>query len=142
MDNLKKQEPRKEFEIYESGDRKFKLTRFDPMEGNYIVYQIMTYILPMGVSAQLSSELGTEQQSQNLPMMSKKDFIDLEKMVLGTVYEMYGSGNTSPVIRDNGTYGVSDMTMNLSLRLLVASLKFNLSDFFGDLPFFAQQVEE
>ena len=56
MDNLKKQEPRKEFEIYESGDRKFKLTRFDPMEGNYIVYQIMTYILPMGVSAQLSSE--------------------------------------------------------------------------------------
>ena len=100
--------------------------------------QILTQVLPMGLGDALKKEAGSE---ANLPkadsgakLMSKQEFIELQKDILSTVYERFESGNKSPVIRENGTYGVSDLSMGLTINLLIASLAFNFKDFFEGVP--------
>ena len=133
MENIKKRETTS---IFELDGRKFEINSFDPMEGNYILSQIITFVLPFGLSDILSSNVvGTEKAvGKSGTVMSKKDFINLQIDILKTVNEIYETGNKSPVVRENGTYGVADVSMNLLLQLLIASLAFNFKSFFVDGP--------
>lgn len=126
------------FTTYEVDDRKFIINAYDPMTGNYILFQVINFVLPFGIGNMLSKEVGTE---TNIPtsvgngkMMSKEDFINLQKDILYTVSEEMHGGHQAPVLRENGTYGVQDVTMALVLKLLVASLAFNFKDFFKEFP--------
>lgn len=123
---------------YNMDGRVFEINSFDPMEGNYILSQILAFVMPFGVGDMLSSSVGSEMKTLNLgtsgKMMSKADFISLQVDILKTVYEKYETGNKSPVVRENGTYGVADVTMTMLLKLLVASLAFNFKDFFAGAP--------
>ena len=129
---------RKEYDIFETDERTFKLMAFDPMEGNYMLMQIISFVMPLGIGSMLSSKIGTESIPTDLSqgkMMSKNDFVSLEKDILCKVEEVFRSGVTSPVVRENGTYGVENLSMALIARLIVASLAFNFKDFFEDIPF-------
>lgn len=122
---------------YEFDGRTFKIKMYDPMLGNYILTQIVQFVLPFGIgSALVESVGGTELKNIGVSgqAMSKKDFIQLQTDILCTVEEMYESGNTSPVVRENGTYGVEDVTSLMCIKLIVASLAFNFKDFFNELP--------
>ena len=130
---------RETYTTYENEGRKFKINSFDPMSGNYILMQILTCVLPFGISDVLKQQIpGSEiaMKTVNIggKMMSKQDFIALQTDILSTVEEILPSGNTSPVVRENGTYGVEDVTSILCLKLIVASLAFNYKDFFKELP--------
>ena len=130
------------FDYYEESGRKFKLNAFDPLEGNYILTQVLTFAMPMGLSSMLSIALGERVGTEGIipelgisnQKMSKRDFIELQRDVLKTVEEVYPSGETSPVIRENGTFGVENLSMKLSLNLIIASIAYNFKDFFGDVP--------
>lgn len=131
------------FTTYEVNDRKFIINAYDPMTGNYILMQVLTFVLPMGLGKELGKQTGTETKvpsvvTENAKLMPKEDFINLQKDILSTVYEEMPGGHRSPVLRDNGTYGVNDVTMGLVLKLLVASLAFNFKDFFEEF----QSIEE
>lgn len=130
---------RETYTTYENEGRKFKINSFDPMSGNYILMQILTCVLPFGISDALNKQIpGSETVMKTVnisgKMMSKQDFIALQTDILSTVEEILPSGNTSPVVRENGTYGVEDVTSILCLKLIVASLAFNYKDFFKELP--------
>ena len=130
---------RETYTTYENEGRKFKINSFDPMSGNYILMQILTCVLPFGISDALKQQVPgseTAMKASNIggKMMSKQDFIDLQTDILSTVEEILPSGNTSPVVRENGTYGVEDVTSILCLKLIIASLTFNYKDFFKELP--------
>lgn len=130
---------RETYTTYENEGRKFKINSFDPMSGNYILMQILTCVLPFGISDALKQQIpGSEiaMKTVNIggKMMSKQDFIALQTDILSTVEEILPSGNTSPVVRENGTYGVEDVTSILCLKLIIASLAFNYKDFFKELP--------
>ena len=128
---------RETFTTFEYENRKFKINSFDPMIGNYILMQIMTFILPFGIGDAVSQQTGSEMLARDRKksqMMSKEDFISLQTDILSTVEEIYQSGNTSPVVRENGTYGVEDVTAMLCLKLIIASLSFNYKDFFKEVP--------
>jgi len=133
--NFKKHET---FTTYEVNDRKFIINAYDPMLGNYILFQVITFVLPMGLDKALSKEVGTETKPtasvENVKMMSKEDFINLQKDILVTINEEMPGGHLAPVLRENGTYGISDVSMSLVLKLLVASLAFNFKDFFNEFP--------
>lgn len=135
MENLsaKKREASTTFEFDE---RTFKINSYDPMTGNYILAQIVQFILPLGVGDMLGAQMGGTEKKLGVSgqMMSKKDFIQLQTDILCTVEEVYNSGNTSPVVRENGTYGVADVTSLMCIKLIVASLAFNFKDFFVELP--------
>lgn len=130
---------RETYTTYENDGRKFKINAFDPMSGNYILIQILTCVLPFGISDAIKqqapgSETAMKVANSNNKMMSKQEFIALQTDILSTVEEVLPSGNTSPVVRENGTYGVEDVTSVLCLKLIIASLTFNYKDFFKELP--------
>ena len=133
MENIKKRETTS---IFELDGRKFEINSFDPMEGNYILSQIITFVMPFGLSDILSTNIGGTEKSvgKSGSMMGKQDFINLQIDILKTVNEIYETGNKSPVVRENGTYGVADVTMNMLLQLLIASLAFNFKSFFAEGP--------
>lgn len=122
---------RKTEDIFEIDGRKFILTKFDPLMGNYILLKICSYALPFGISEKLQGKLGVKLDITSLQKISRFDFIELQKDVLSTVYEQL-PGNRTPLINDNGSYGITDFSMMLSIQLLIASLAFNFSDFFGE----------
>lgn len=130
---------RETYTTYENDGRKFKINAFDPMSGNYILMQILTCVLPFGISDAIKqqapgSETAMKAANSNNKMMSKQEFISLQTDILSTVEEVLPSGNTSPVVRENGTYGIEDVTSMLCLKLIIASLTFNYKDFFKELP--------
>lgn len=123
---------------YSINGRNFQINSYDPMVGNYILMQIVSQVMPMGLGNMLNQEFGTESipsvGSASAPMMSKRDFIQLQVDILSTVYELYDTGEKSPVVRENGTYGVADVNMMMIMKLLIASLAFNFKDFFDAVP--------
>ena len=121
---------RKTQDLFEIDGRKFILKKFDPMTGNYILFQILTMALPFGISSKISQMLGVP-ENNNAAKMSKNEFIDLQKDILSFVFEQL-PGNTPCVINDNGSYGVSNFTMSICIQLIIAEIAFNFSDFFGE----------
>lgn len=122
---------------YNTEGRTFIINAYDPMTGNYLLMQLLTMVLPMGIDSMLSGAVGTEVSNKKIgtpKMMSKDEFIQLQTDILSTVYELYESGQKSPVVRPNHTYGVTNVSMMLLLKLIVASLAFNFKDFFDALP--------
>lgn len=133
MENISKRETTS---TYNMGGRNFLINSFDPMEGNYILAQILTFVLPFGIGDMLKSSMGTEMKSDigsTGKMMNKKDFINLQIDILKNVEEIFPTGEKSPVVRENGTYGISDVTMGMLIKLIVASLAFNFKDFFDGI---------
>ena len=126
-------EKRKVEDIYEIGGRKFVLKKFDPMLGNYILLQLFTMTLPFGLSDKINQALDASGQiGNNSRMISKEEFMSLQKDILSYVYERL-EGRDAPLINNNGSYGVSDITMGILFQLLIAEIAFNFTDFFGDL---------
>ena len=134
METMNKRETVSTFNL---NDREFEMNAYDPMEGNYILAQILAFVLPFGIGDMLSASVGTEKQNvipTSGKMMSKQDFMSLQIDILKTVKEVYSTGEKSPVVREHGTYGVADVSMMMVLKLIVASLAFNFKDFFREVP--------
>ena len=81
----------------------------------------------------LSSAVGSEIPKNNVSskQLSKAEFIELQKDILGSVFESLPAGET-PVIRPNGTYGISEIKGSSIIQLIVAELAFNYTDFFAE----------
>lgn len=140
MENINFSPKKREiFTTYEFEGRKFRINAFDPMTGNYILMQIATTILPFALGDSIAQSVpGSEKVINNAKsggkMMTKNEFIALQTDILSTVEEVLPSGLYSPVVRENGTYGVVDVTSMMCLKLIIASLAFNYKDFFKELP--------
>lgn len=84
--NFKKHET---FTTYDLNDRKFIINAYDPMLGNYILFQVINFVLPFGIGALLNKEVGTEPIAPTSvgtsKMMAKEDFMNLQKDILLTV---------------------------------------------------------
>lgn len=131
--NLKKRITEDTFDI---NGRKFRLKSFDPLLGNYILLQLFTMVLPFGIGDMLKKNIG--KGTENIPtdiskneQMSKQKFIELQRDILSHVYEILPAGD-APVVRENGTYGISDFTMDIAISLLLAEIAFNFNDFFTE----------
>lgn len=127
-------EMRKTEDIYEVRGRTFIIKKFDPFVGNYILMQILTMTLPFGMGSTISKAVGVDITKGNTSKMSKEEFIALQRDILSFVYEKL-PGNTTPVINQNGSYGIADFDMMLAFQLIVSTIAFNFSDFFGDEGF-------
>ncbi len=117
--------------IFDYEDRKFEICSFDPMEGNYILMQILMFTLPFGISDALNEKFGTNNKTEQ-KTISKEDFIQLQADILSNVNEILYTGEKTPVVRQNRTYGISDVSMMLIIKLIIATLAFNFKDFFKE----------
>lgn len=142
MEMIKKRETFTECEV---NGRSFTINSYDPMVGNYILYTILTSVLPLGIGQSLNNNFGSESlpvDSTKISKMSKEDFIALQVEVLSTVEENMPSGHKAPLVRPNGTYGVQDVTMGLAIKLLIKSITFNFKDFFSESQSIEEQFKE
>ncbi len=119
--------------IIEVQGRKFKIKAFDALTGSYIAFTMFEKMLPSGMEGKVLSQVGASSPlPQGRQLMSKKEFFDFQKDCLGVVYEVL-KGRDAPIIEENGGWGVSDISHNtmLAILLTIHSLAFNVSDFFA-----------
>lgn len=112
--------------IVEIDGRKFRVNKFDAMTGSYIAYKLMGEMLPMGIGDKVG--VTTPKGSQ---IMSKTDFIELQKDCLKVCYEVLPAGD-APILDANERWGVADLEKDAKtvLALTVHTLIFNVSSFF------------
>lgn len=130
VDNLKKRQTENEVEI---DGRNFIVEAFDPLMGNYIAVTLLTMAMPFGIGDMLSSKIGMPPAKEGSKVMNKADFLELQRDILKYAKEVL-PGRNAPVINENGSYGIEDFTMGIALKLLIAVISFNFSDFFGESP--------
>ncbi len=124
----KKRETQKQLEIE---GRTFKIKKLDPLLGNYILMKVTTMIMPFGLSQMVGEKMGKPLAAQSSREMTKADFLELQRDILGVCFEVLPAGEAE-VVRADGTYGIGDFTASLAMQLLTASLAFNFADFFGE----------
>ncbi len=122
---MDKRELYKDFDFM---DRKWAIGKFDAMTGSYIAYKLMGEILPTFINVP-----GIPSAPKGSPVMSKVDFIDLQKDCLKVCSELLPAG-PAKVMNDNGTWGVDGIenSTKLALTLTVQALMWNLTDFFDE----------
>ena len=118
-------------DVVEISGRKFRIKKFDPMLGNYILLTLMTTVLPFGLSGVLSKEVGVNIGSGK--QISKESFMDLQRDVLSVCYEILPA-NETPVLHHEGGYGISNPTQEIILGLLISSIAYNFASFFTESP--------
>jgi hypothetical protein len=116
------------YKNFEFDGRKWSIGKFDAMTGSYIAYKLMGEMLPAFISVP-----GIPTAPQGSPVMSKPDFIDMQKDCLRVCTELLPAG-PAKVINDNGSWGVEGIENNakLAITLTVQALVWNLTDFFDE----------
>lgn len=122
-----KRETTKDIEL---AGRKWRIKKFDALTGSYIAYKLLSQMLPGGMDKQLGN------MPEGRAVMSKEDFVALQKDCLSVVQELKPAGNTElpvAVILSSGKWGVEgleDDTFTV-LSLTIHALVFNVAGFFG-----------
>ena len=121
-----KRETTKDIEL---AGRKWRIKKFDALTGSYIAYKLLSQMLPGGMDKQLGN------MPEGRAVMSKEDFVALQKDCLSVVQELKPAGDTElpvAVILSNGKWGVEgleDDTVTV-LSLTIHALVHNVSGFF------------
>jgi len=126
---------RETFKDVEISNRKFRIHKFDALTGSYIVYTVMTKILPMGLGKQVEGL--EDSQNKNLPTMTKDEFIEIQKDCLRACSEIRPEGDVVlpiPVMLADGRWGVEDIKNDAPLALILTTqvLGYNLQSFFDE----------
>lgn len=119
---------RETFKKIKFDGRDWRIDKFDAMTGSYIAYKLIGENLPMGIKID-----GIPKAPAGSKIMSKADFIELQTDCLKVCYEILDAG-PSPVMNDNGSWGVEGVENNakLALALTVNALVWNIADFFDE----------
>ncbi|WP_427112439.1 phage tail assembly chaperone [Megasphaera sueciensis] len=112
--------------------RKFVISKLDAFTGSYLLFFILEKFMPSGMEAQLGEEI-TSKLPSNRQMMTKKEFMSIQRDCLSAVSEILPSG-TFPLFNDNGSWRVAETEHDtfLVMILTVQSLMFNVIDFFSE----------
>ena len=129
---MKKRETFKDIEV---NGRKFRIKKFDALTGSYVLYTVLTQLLPAGIIQQISG-LTDAMQSTAEPI-SKEKFIDLQKDCLKMCSEIIPAGDViapMPIMLADGRWGIDGIENDilLVLALTVHVLRYNVEDFFAD----------
>ena len=107
--------------------RQWAIKKFDAFTGSYIAYALLGQMLPGGMDSMVRGETSEKPTS----IMSKKDFISIQKDCLSVCYEVLPAGDI-PIIGENGNWGVQNIENDSStvIALTIHALLFNISSFF------------
>ena len=124
------------FKDVEVGDRKFRLHKFDALTGSYIMYTLLTQILPMGLGKQIEGLEAEAGANANLPVMSKEKFMEMQKDCLRACSEIKGVDNQVlpvSVMLPDGRWGIDDIKDDapLAMVLTIQVLGYNSLSFFA-----------
>ena len=122
------------FKDVEIGNRKFRLNKFDALTGSYVIYTVLTQILPMGLGNQIE---GLPDMTKGMSVMPKEQFVELQKDCLKACSEIIMTGNTVapiPVLMSDGRWGIDDLAQDTAtvMMLTIQVLGYNVKSFFDE----------
>ena len=123
--------------FFEHNGSRYKLTKLDADSGSYVAFKLAGVALPLmnGFSGKVSQD-EMRLLSQAITSMGRKEFTEVQKILLGTVLRLETSGGVDmpvPVLKADGTYADEDLRTDAKtvIALTVQAALFNIGDFFG-----------
>lgn len=123
------------FKDIDVGKRRFRISKFDALTGSYIMYTLLTQMLPMGLGKRIP---GLENFAIESASMSKEKFMEIQRDCLRACSEVVpveGQVTLMPLLMVDGRWGVAGVENDapLILNLTVQVLVYNAKSFFeGD----------
>lgn len=122
--------------IIEAGGKRYKLTKLDADAGSYVAFKLAGVALPLmnGLSGKVSTD-DMKLLSQAIATMNRKEFTEVQKILLSTVLALETSGGVDmpvPVLKADGTYTDEDLRTDAKtvIALTVQAALFNIGGFF------------
>lgn len=123
--------------IIEVGGKRYKLTKLNADAGSYVAFKLAGVALPLMNG--LSGKVGTDDMkmlSQAITSMSRKDFTEVQKILLATVLKLETSGGVDmpmPILKADGSYADEEIAADAKtvIALTVQAAMFNIGGFFG-----------
>lgn len=121
---------RETFKDVDIAGRKFRINKFDALTGSYIIYTVMTQILPMGMGKKID---GLD-ESSSMPIMSKEKFREIQIDCLKACSEIKPAGNSiapMPIMMSDGRWASEEYENDapLVMALTVQVLGYNIQNF-------------
>lgn len=121
----------------EAGGKRYKLTKLDADAGSYVAFKLAGVALPLmnGLSGKVGAD-DMKMLSQAIMSMSRKEFTEVQKILLSTVLKIESAGGVDmpvPVLKADGTYADEELRMDAKtvILLTVQAALFNIGGFFG-----------
>ena len=122
--------------IIEVAGQRYKLTKLDADTGCYVAFKLAGVALPLLMGAQGSLDVENIQLlSKAISGMNKTDFMEIQKLLLGTVLKLQTSGGVDmpmPVLKSDGSYAEDALRSDARavISLVVQAALFNVGSFF------------
>ena len=124
--------------FFDYNGTRYKLTKLDADSGSYVAFKLAGVALPLmsGMSGQGVSAGDMQLLSQAITSMNRKDFTEVQKILLATVLKMETSGGVDmpmPILKADGTYTDEELRTDAAavIALTVQAAIFNIGGFFG-----------
>lgn len=124
--------------FYELNGSRYKLTKLDADSGSYVAFKLAGVVLPLmsGLTGQGVSSSEMKLLSQAITSMNRKDFTEVQKILLATVLKIESSGGVDmpmPILKADGTYAVEELRSDAGavIALTIQAALFNIGGFFG-----------
>ncbi len=115
----------------EIGNKRYRVTRLRADVGSWIIFQLLTKMLPGFVSGRLNLA-GIPQSGESI---SESDFRSIQNHCLAACYRYEDSapGVYMPIM-SNGAFAIKELEYDLAtvLSLTIHCLQFNFADFFSE----------
>lgn len=125
--------------IIEVNGGRFRLTKLNADAGSYVAFKLAGVALPLlqGLSGKKINDADMKLLSQAISSMSRAEFSEVQKILLGTVQKITTSGGVDmpmPVLKADGSYADEEMAMDARtvISLTVQAAMFNISGFFTE----------
>jgi hypothetical protein len=122
------------FKDIEIGGKKFRIRKFDALTGSYIIYTLLTQMLPMGLSEKID---GLPSGDSKAPPMTKEKFMEVQLDCLRACSEIVPTGDTVtpiPLLTADGRWSSEELASNapLVIMLTIHVLGYNAQSFFDE----------
>ncbi len=124
--------------FFDYNGTRYKLTKLDADSGSYVAFKLAGVALPLmsGLSGQGVTAGDMQLLSQAITSMNRKDFTEVQKILLATVLKMESSGGVDmpmPILKADGTYTDEELRTDAAavIALTVQAAIFNIGGFFG-----------
>lgn len=116
----------------EVNGKKYRLTRMDARTGSYVATKLAIIAAPL---LKNKDDVKEEDLAAMLPALSRREFDELQTIILKTVRQLVGTDEMeSPIVKNNGVFVDDDLAYDVQsvINLTVQAAFFNVGDFFAE----------
>ena len=124
-------------QVIEMAGKNYQLTKMDARTGSYVAFKVAGVLAPLASKADGKTKVSTADMAGALLGMPRKDFDELQSLLLRTVNRLIEGPNgqqmPEPVLTAKGDFVDEALAYDAAtvIALTIRALMFNVGDFFG-----------